>query len=263
LKGQDLLKQRFLAFAETECKRSSELYYRLSIQIANDPQLLNIAVSTRDGQPAPNIFFAAVHYLLLKAPDQPLAEYYPSIHGSRCTEIPFNLFKTFCLTNENKIKKVISTKIVQTNVISRCAYLMPIFSKIIAEEDRRAVIIDIGTSAGLTLNFNKYEYWYNGQKVFGNSYVHVKSTILKSAIPLIYPISQPLYKIGIDQNLIDPTDKDDVMWLKALVWTDQLERFVAMEEALKLDDLKNIRFVQAATVVDFELEIVEQTYVLL
>lgn len=251
----DFLKERFLAFAETECKGNSKLYYDLSIRIANDPELLNIAANTRDGQPVPNIFFAAVHYLLLKNQDEQLAKYYPSIQRSRFAEIPFDLFKAFCLNNQNEIKEIIATRIVQTNVISRCAYLMPIFSKIIAEENKPATIIDIGTSAGLTLNFDKYEYWYDGQKVFGESSVLVKSTSVKSPPPKIYPITQPLQKVGIDQNLIDPTDKDEILWLKALVWTDQLERFIAMDEALKLSELKNIKFVQAKTALDFEREI--------
>src|SRR5215216_6391579 len=140
------LKERFLAFAETECKGNSALYYKLSIRIANDPELLNIAVSTKEGQPVPNILFAAVHYLLLKNQDEQLAKYYPSIQRNSFTEIPFDLFKAFCLDNENELKKIISTRIVQTNVISRCSYLMPIFSKIIAEENKPATIIDIGTS---------------------------------------------------------------------------------------------------------------------
>lgn len=255
MKGLDFLKERFFAFAETECKGNSALYYELSIQIANDPELLNVAASTREGQPVPNIFFAAVHYLLLKNQNEQLARYYPSIQRSHNSEIPFNLFKAFCIDHENEIRKIISTRIVQTNVISRCSYLMPIFSKIIAEENKPTTIIDIGTSAGLTLNFDKYEYWYNGQKVFGESNVLVKSTIVESSIPQIHPISQPLQKIGIDQNIIDPTGNDEILWLKALVWTDQLDRFAAMDEALKLNELKNIRFIEADTVSDFEREI--------
>ena len=223
------MKKRFLAFADTECKGNSALYYGLSIHIANDSELLNIAASTREGQPVPNIFFGAVHYLLLKNQDEQLAKYYPSIQRNCFTEIPFELFKVFCLDNENKIRKIISTRIVQTNVISRCAYLMPIFSKIITQENKPTTIIDIGTSAGLTLNFDKYEYWYNGQKVFGESNVLVKSSTVDSPIPKIYPIWQPIQKIGIDQNVVDPTDKDEIFWLKALVWTDQLERFIAID----------------------------------
>lgn len=255
--GLNSLKERFLAFAETECKNNSELYYKLSIQIANDDELLNITADTRRGQPIPNIFFAAIHYLLLKKQDAELAKYYPSIQKNHFSEIPFGIFKAFCIENENKIRKLVSTRIVQTNVINRCSYLMPIFSKLIAEENKPATIIDIGTSAGLTLNFDIYEYWYNDQKVFGKSKVITKSIILESSIPIIYNISQPIIKIGIDQNIIDPTDEDEILWLKALVWTDQLERFVAIDEALKLNEIKNIHFIKAETVLDFEREILK------
>ncbi len=246
-----------MAFAETECKGSSELYYRLSIQIANDYELLNVAASARQGQPIPNIFLAAVHYLLLKNKEEQLAKYYPSIQRKRIKEFPFDLFKVFCLDSENEIRKIISTKIVQTNVISRCAYLMPIFSKLIADEGRPTTLIDIGTSAGLTLNFDKYEYWYNDQKVIGDSNVLVKSKIIESPIPKIFPITQPLQKVGIDQNLIDLTDEDETTWLKALVWPDQLGRSVALDEALKMRKSEEVNFVQADSVSDFEREILK------
>lgn len=249
------LKERFLAFAETECRGNSPLYDKLSLQLANDPELLRIAANARKGQPAPNLFFAAVHYLLLQSPGTPLAKFYPSIERSVSQEIPFDLFKEFCLQNGNEINRIIATRIVQTNVISRCSYLMPILSRIIAGEGKPTTIIDIGTSAGLTLNFDKYQYWYNDQKVFGESKVLVKSRILDSAIPEIYPITQPIQKVGIDQNPIDPNDQSEILWLKALVWTDQLDRFMAMDEALKLVDPKAIRFVRADSVADFELEI--------
>lgn len=248
----EYLKERFLSFAETECKGNSDLYYRLSFQIANDAELLNISLNTRQGQPIPNIFFAAIHYLLLKNQDNELAKYYPSIRKNLFTEIPFDIFKEFCLTNKNEINKIISTRIVQTNVITRCSYLMPIFSKLIKEESKPTTIIDIGTSAGLTLNFDKYQYWYNDKKIYGQGNVIVKSKILDSEVPTIFDISHPIMKIGIDQNLIDPTDEDEIIWLKALVWTDQIERFVAIDEALKLDELKKIKFIQADTVLDFE-----------
>jgi hypothetical protein len=254
---KEYLKERFLTFAETECKGNSDLYYRLSFQIANDAELLNIAANTRQGQPIPNIFFAAIHYLLLKNQDNELAEYYPSIQKNLSKEIPFHIFKTFCIANKNEIEKIISTRIVQTNVITRCSYLMPIFSKLIKEENKPTTIIDIGTSAGLTLNFDKYQYWYNDKEIYGQCNVIVKSKIIDSEVPTIYDISHQIIKIGIDQNLIDPTDKDEIMWLKALVWTDQIERFVAIDEALKLDELKKIKFIQAETVLDFERVILQ------
>jgi hypothetical protein len=172
------LSERFINFAQTECKGNSPLYYQLSLQVAEDETLLNIAAGTRPGQPVPNIFLAAVHYLLLKNQEEELAAFYPSIQKKAIAEIPFSLFKAFCIEHETEITTLIATRIVQTNVINRCAYLAPIFSKIIAAENKRTTIVDIGTSAGLTLNFDQYEYWYNDQPVFGENKVLVKSGLL-------------------------------------------------------------------------------------
>ncbi len=249
------IRNRFLAFAESECKGNSELYYNLSNEISKDEDLLKIASFSRAGQPIPNIFLASIHYLLLKNSEGELAQYYPTVSRKPTKQIPFSLFKCFCIGHETEIRKIISTKIVQTNVITRCAYLMPIFSKIVAEENKTTTIIDIGTSAGLTLNFDKYEYWYNEQKVFGESKVIIHSKIIDSAIPTIFKINQPITKIGIDQNIIDPTNGEEILWLKALIWADQLERYIAIDEALKLDGLKNINRVQGNSTQDIEKEI--------
>lgn len=177
------LRERFYTFAETECKSHSAFYYRLSKKIAGDDLLLHIASFAAAGQTVPNIFLAVVHYLLLKNPDDPLAVYYPSIHKADTPELPFNMFRDFCLQHTLSIKNIISTRIVQTNVINRCAYLMPVFSKIIALEQKPATLIDIGTNAGLTLNFDRYEYWYNDQKKYGNSNVVIKSELIGDVIP--------------------------------------------------------------------------------
>jgi hypothetical protein len=213
------------------------------------------------GQPIANLFLASVHYLLLRNPNENLARYYPSITKRQSEEIPFELFKNFCLTHENRIKDALSTKIVQTNVINRCSYLMPIFSQIIARENKSTTLIDIGTSAGLTLNFDRYEYWYNGHKMYGNSEVIIKSNIISDTTCDIVKIEQPLTKIGIDQHIIDPTDPEEILWLKALIWPDQLDRYKAMEEALQLNELKKINYVQASSIRDFENQILEMDQV--
>ncbi len=245
-------RERFLAFANNECKGNSELYYFLSIEIAKDEDLLQMASLAKEGQPVPNIFLAAIHFLVLKNPRSELAKHYPSITGKPVKEALFLVFKNFCILHETEIKKIISTKIVQTNVINRCAYLAPVFSKIIAEENKPTTLVDIGTSAGLTLNFDQYEYWYNRKKTYGRSKVLIHSKIIDSAVPEIFEINQPVTKIGIDQHIIDPNNEEEILWLKALVWADQTERFTAMTEALKLEELRNIHFEIANSTEDFE-----------
>ena len=70
-KGMNLIEYQGKTFGEVECAGRSELYERLSIAISNDPELLAIASNGR--VLISNLFFAAVHYLLLREPTAPLA----------------------------------------------------------------------------------------------------------------------------------------------------------------------------------------------
>src|SRR5215475_14191641 len=74
----DNLSRRFERFARREC-HVSPLYERLSLGIANDPELLTIAAQAKSGQPVPNLFLGAVHFMLLGGAQHPLAHFYPSI----------------------------------------------------------------------------------------------------------------------------------------------------------------------------------------
>ncbi len=241
------------AFAEEECKGSSELYYKLTHRIAEDTDILRLAAHVRYGQPIPNSFLASVHFLLLANPNEELAKYYPSISGSEAEEIPYEIFRKFCFDNADKIKAIIAERIVQTNVISRCSYLAVIFSRLIAARpDKKVTTIDIGTSAGLTLNWDKYEYHYSNGLTIGKSPAKVTAEVRDSLLPESHLPNKNIRKIGIDQHIIDPTNAEEARWLRALIWPDQLERFAALNEALKIDSLKDIEFVQASAVIDFE-----------
>jgi hypothetical protein len=245
-------------FADRECKEIAALYFQLCKQLSQDKELLEIAAKVRYGQPIPNLFLSAVHFLLIKNPQEKLAQYYPTITGKSSNLIPFDLFKSFVLENEDAIVEIIQTKIVQTNVINRCSYLMPIFSEIIHKGNKPTTIIDIGTSAGLTTNWDQYSYMYDGFAQIGTSSVVVKSDPKNVVLPPIYfPISQPITKIGIDQNIIDISDEYETRWLKALVWADHIERFQTMDAALSLLKTSGLKRIEASKVSEFE-EIINQ-----
>jgi hypothetical protein len=108
------------------------------------------------------LFFGAVHYLLLKGADHPLKDFYPSIVSNpKSYEDSFEYFKDFCLTHRNEIESILKTKLVQTNEIRRCAYLYPIFCTIYEKVKKPLALIEIGTSAGLQLLWDKYSYSYD------------------------------------------------------------------------------------------------------
>lgn len=245
-------RKEFERFAANECNGSSPLYDHLSKQIAGDEELLRLCAFVKDGQPVPNAFLAAVHFFVLKNKQALLAQYYPSVTGQKTQAIPFGLFKAFVQQHQHGIIDLLQHRIVQTNVITRCNYLMPVFSNLLSSANGPATIIDIGASAGLNLNFDRYEYYYNNEKVYGNSRVKLHCQIKAGKVPTIKPFKNPIEKIGIDQHLIDVTNTDDLIWLQALIWPDQTERFLMLKEALNAPNLSEIKRIAGDTVADFK-----------
>jgi len=60
-------------FAENTCRGQSTLYEHLCSNMAEDDRLVEIVQATPDGQPAPNLILAAVHFLLLGGVEHDLA----------------------------------------------------------------------------------------------------------------------------------------------------------------------------------------------
>src|SRR5437899_2099868 len=82
----------------------------------------------RKGTALPNLFFGAVHFLLLKGVQHQLASFYPSMSSMPGrVDLAFDSFRSFCLENSQEIRKIISTRLVQTNEVTRCACLVPVY----------------------------------------------------------------------------------------------------------------------------------------
>jgi len=71
------------AFEDPTEFTTSPLYRALSRTVARTGQLLELAARGRPGQYPTFLFFGAVHLLLLRGADHPLARYFPSVAGGR------------------------------------------------------------------------------------------------------------------------------------------------------------------------------------
>lgn len=241
----------FQSFAERECKAVSPLYYQLARAVAQDPYLLQLAAHARARQPVPNLFFGAVHYLLLLDSTQKLAQYYPSISKVESEEIPIALFHNFCREREEDIISILKERIVQTNALNRTAYLMPIASSIFADA-LSLNLIDIGCSSGLNLNFDRYQYRYNNEVRVGEGPVLISSKILEGSLPNFPEIVKVNRKIGIDQNPLDLNIPENAIWLKALIWPDLLTRFERLEAAISETGKSKIELIKGSQIADFK-----------
>ncbi|NRB51855.1 MAG: DUF2332 domain-containing protein [Saprospiraceae bacterium] len=244
------LSSLFENFAERECRTVSPLYYQLAKEVAQEPYLLQLASKARPRQPIPNLFFGAVHYLLLLQPRQKLAKYYPSIKHGAGSIIPVAVFLDFCKNQEAELIHLLQNRIVQTNALNRTAYLMPIASSRF-RDCAGLNLVDIGSSSGLTMNFDQYRYTYNSEMTVGEGRVQIQSKILEGTLPVFTDIVTVKRKIGIDQNPLDLKITDNATWLKALIWPDLQERFLRMEAAIQEARQANISILAGSKIDDF------------
>lgn len=231
------LAKRFKTFAKKECAGSSELYEYLSIKVAEDDELLKLCAHAREGQPVPNLFLGAVHYLLLDGAEHELNLYYPSIvKKPKAPQESFPSFKNFCSTYKEQIIPILKSKLVQTNEVRRCGYLYPSFTYVYNKVKKPLALIEIGTSAGFQLLWDKYAYTYNTDGVYGNtdSDVLIKTEIIGENIPTLPQISPPVaWRYGLDLHLNDISNMEDFLWLNALIWPEHRERRVLFKKAAK------------------------------
>jgi hypothetical protein len=236
--SRDDLSQRFERFAQRECHVSS-LYERFSLGIAHEPELLAIAAQARPGQPLPNLFLAAVHFLLLRGVPAPLAAFYPSLSPTTCASAdPYPSFRAFCLEHREEILGLISTRLVQTNEVRRCGCLVPAFTHIAQQaEGRPLALVEIGTSAGLNLLWDRYGYDYGIGRRYGDPRSPVQIVCeLRGDRQLPLPVVWPRVatRVGLDLNPIDVHDADAALWLRALVWPDEVGRAGLLQQAMQV-----------------------------
>ncbi|HEV2120728.1 MAG TPA: DUF2332 domain-containing protein [Candidatus Bathyarchaeia archaeon] len=235
----DKTAERFRYFATKIYADRSPLYINLALRVAEDPELLRLAAGAQEKAALPNLFFAAVHLLLLKGEHHQLAAFYPSLNNSsRHYDYVYPYFRSFVLEHPEDIREIMRTHSVQTNEVGRCALLIPAFELVAAQTKRQPLtMIEIGSSAGLTLLWDQYHYWYGERLECGdpNSPVKIECSLRGENRP---PIPRQLPKVvsrtGIDLSPIDLNDAQNVLWLRALVWPDNPKRARQLEPAIQV-----------------------------
>lgn len=207
----------------------SPLYRRLCEVVASDAELLGV-INRIEHQPPPNMLFAAVQFLLTRTPTAPLHQFYPNFtdEPGPVREVD-TAFKDFVLANEEEIVRIGRTRYTQTNECRRCVALLPgvWFTGL-----ERFHLVEIGASAGLNLAMDRYRYRWGEVEWGPDSSVVLEAQTRGGRVePRGIEIAS---RTGLDLNPVDPADPDERDWLVALIWPEQEERRVRLEEALSL-----------------------------
>lgn len=237
------LAAQFEHFGEVECPQlDARIYQVLCRGIQGDPELLAIAALAGPGQPAPNLLFAAVHDLLLAGDEHPLRDWYPAlaVADPQPAESAFAPFRDFCLARREAVESRVATRLTQTNVLQRCSALLPAFARVFVEGGGVPLaLIEIGPSAGLNLQWDRFHYVYAsegavhasegaamraGAPRWGDPASPVRIYCLLrqggAALPPLPDEIPVAWRRGVDVHPVDLGDPDAVRWLRALVWPD-------------------------------------------
>lgn len=235
----DKAAESFRYYASTIYPGRSPLYVSLAMRVAEDPEILAVAASAWEKDALPNLFFSAVHFLLLKGEHHQLAAFYPSLNNnSKHYDFAYPYFRSFVLEHKNEIDEIITTRFVQTNEVGRCAILVPAFELVAREaKNRPLALIEIGSSAGLTLLWDRYYYQYNKSLQCGNPNSPVQIECLlrgekRPPVPNQFP--EIASRLGADLNPLDLNDPENVQWLRALVWPEHQKRANQLELAIQV-----------------------------
>lgn len=229
----DQLAARFRDFARTAAARAP-LYGRLSEGIADSPDLVRLLHAAPEQQQLPVLLFAAVHHLVLAADEGlTLRRWYPNLAPEPATGDPFPAFRSFCAERRDDLEQLVAARSTQTNEVGRCAQFLPALG-LLADEVGPLAHVDVGTSAGLNLLLDRFQYRYSPGGLVGADSSVVLECATRGNPPLPAVLPTVTRSIGLDVAPIDVTDDDEVRWLEACVWPDQAERFDRLVAAIEL-----------------------------
>ncbi|MGP0031062.1 MAG: DUF2332 domain-containing protein [Acidimicrobiales bacterium] len=247
--GAVALPEQFRGFAASVARDGCATYDAICRSVADDAGILGLLSQAPPAQRRPNLLLAAVHFLLLGGSAHPLGTHYDTVaaYTGREATAPVGVvadqFRDFCLTHRAALLALIATGSTQTNEVGRCAALLPALAHIAAPTGPEPMgLLDLGTSAGLNLLFDRYAYCYR-QREGGavamagdpSSAVGLDCTV-RGELASLPPLEPPVLpdRAGLDRAPIDPRSDDGARWLLACLWPDNLARFGRLRAALDI-----------------------------
>ena len=247
----------FRWLADVEFPGYSPLYEHLARHIADELWIPALITRHNRSSFAGVLFLDCVRYLTLVRPDQPLALRYADIvrGGDPLDPDPWPLFLATVVDHRAELAALLEARSIQTNEVGRAAALLPAFEVVRRRFRRPLALIEIGCSAGLNLQFDRFHIDYPvadrdqatddadgaADRSVGppDSSVRLRCQVRGDLAPPVPAEPPPVAsRLGIDIAPVDLADHDAVRWLEACVWPDvphRLERFRAAVALARAD----------------------------
>lgn len=210
---------------------------------ADDPDILSLADHGMEGA-KPSHLFSAVHYLLLRDPDDPLARYFATLTPDPLPpEGSYPELARYCAEYREELRHLLQTRTVQTTYAERCRAILPPMCEVAREAGEPLNLIELGCSAGVLLVFDKFSYRLDGQGVIGGPEAPFLLEGEMHDGPRLF-IPQIGTRTGIDLHTIDATSEDERRWLLALCFPELRDEQERLAKALDVIAATDIRMLE-------------------
>ncbi|MGE0384471.1 MAG: DUF2332 domain-containing protein [Gammaproteobacteria bacterium] len=231
-------------WAYTLACHDSFLEAALCEHLAADDELLGIAMGVRPGQHMGYMLFNSVQYLLGLHPDEPLAAWYPSYAAHpKPREDAWPVFREFCLRRRAELAHLLATRTVQTTAADRANFVMLGLAWIARRVGEPLSVIEIGSSAGLCLQFDRYRYRTPDGRVIGpaDSPVTLELRLRNGFMPAPAAVPRVAWRAGVDLAPVDARDADARRWIEASIFPEWIEERARLRAALELAAARPLR----------------------
>jgi hypothetical protein len=174
----------------------------------------------------------AVHRLVLQDRLPQLTSHYPSVGGDGNASAAWPLFRDALPEHRTEIRQLIARGC-QTNEVGRSAALLGGFLEVAHRTRLPLRILEIGTSAGLNLRWDRYRY-ESGDIGWGDEHSPVRFVHFFEVPPPLDRIAEVVERKGCDLEPIDTGSDDGALALRSFIWADQLGRLSRLDGAIEI-----------------------------
>lgn len=173
----------------------------------------------------------ALHFAALSGRDPALASVYPPANAASSMEAVWPLARAFLAREQAWVRAFIRSA-PQTNETRRSIALLAAFLTFAKDWRGPIDMLELGASAGLNLNWDRFAYRTQTWSWGGDSNVRI-DTDWNGAAPPLGPIAVR-HRAACDLNPLDIADPQARLQLRAYIWPDQPDRLARFDGAAAL-----------------------------
>ena len=178
--------------------------------------------ATASGDSVPLRLAGALNALVIEGKSPELGSIYPPHHEQVVDDNLWDALENALVEHQDFIGERLNSA-PQTNEVRRASILVPGFWRVSRKSALPLVLSELGASAGLNLNFDRFHYQW-GDVSWGDPASKVRLSARWKGLP-VEPLPVEIRsRAGCDLNPLDPSNSAEMRRLLSYIWPDQLDR---------------------------------------